>query len=47
MCMFDPGNITDKQFRQEFLKHKIRKFTIECLKFRIKEKHKDGKFVEK
>ena len=47
LCILDQANITDKQFRWEFLNYKIRKFSIQCLKNIIKEESKDEKFVEK
>ena len=45
--MLDHKNITDKQFRWEFLKYANRKFTIQFSKNFIKAKNKDRKFLEK
>ena len=45
--MLDQDKITDKHLRWEFLKYKIRKFTINFSKKLVKEKNKDRNFLEK
>ena len=45
--MLDQDKITDKHLRCEFLKHKIRRFTISLSKQLAKERNKDGDFLEK
>ena len=45
--ILDQDNITDKQFRSEFLKYKNFKFTIQFSKNLIKEENEDRKFFEK
>ena len=45
--MFDQDKITDKHLRWEFLKHEIRKFTVNFSKKLVKEENKDRIFLEK
>ena len=45
--MLDKDKITDKRLRWEFLKYKIRKFTINLSKKFVKEENKDRHFLEK
>ena len=45
--MLHQDNITDKHLRWEFLKYKIRKFTINVSKKLVKEENKDRNFLEK
>ena len=45
--MLDQDKITDKHLRWEFLKYKIRKFTINFSKKLVKEENKDRNYLEK
>ena len=45
--MFDQDIITDKHLRWEFLKYKIKKFTLNFSKKPVKEENKDRNFFEK
>ena len=45
--MLDKDKITDRRLRWEFLKYKIRKFTINLSKKFVKEENKDRHFLEK
>ena len=47
MRMLDQDKITDKHLRWEFLKYKIRKFTINVSKKLVKEENKNRNFLEK
>ena len=45
--VLDQDKITDKHFRWEYLKYKIRKITMNFSKNLVKEENKDRNFFEK
>ena len=45
--MLDQDKITDDHLRWEYLKHKIKKFTMNFSKNLVKEDNKDRNFLEK